>query len=355
MIVDYSNLLAEVKREALKLGFQQLEVTDTNLSKYTPQYRSWLAKQFHGEMSYLERNISLRENPARLQAGTIRVLVARMDYAPTDAPRYLNDPSHAYIARYSLGRDYHRVIRQRLRQLAEYITNQAGGSYRAFTDSAPILEKPLAEKAGLGWQGKNTLILNKESGSFFFLGEIFTDLPFPTSDESTEDLCGKCKACITVCPTNAIVAPNVLDARRCISYLTIEHRSAIPLEFRKAIGNRVFGCDDCQTCCPWNRFAKKTEVPDFNVRHDLDCAKIVDLLRWDEADFLARTEGMAIRRINYPLWVRNLAIAAGNAIASDELIRLLNAKRAEPSIKTNAMVLEHIDWAMNELQTDVVS
>ena len=298
---------------AMDLGFQQIGVADTDLSDYEPDYSAWLEQQFQGDMGYMARNVDKRTDPSKLMPGTIRVISARMDYLPVARSNVLNSPDKGYISHYALGRDYHKTVRGRLRALAKQIEIHAGGQYRAFTDSAPILEKPLAAKAGIGWVGKNTLILNQSAGSWFFLGEIFTNIPLPINVEVQADKCGTCEACINVCPTGAIIGPKQLDPRRCISYLTIEHKGVIDEELRESIGNRIFGCDDCQLVCPWNRFAQASNELDFVPRHGLDDPTLIGLLAWNEEDFLKHTEGMALRRINYSQWVRNLAIAAGNA------------------------------------------
>ena len=337
--------VADIERWALELGFQGIGVADTDVSAYAPAFRRWLAERLHGGMGYLERNLDKRLAPERLLPGTIRVVSARMNYLGVEPPAATETPTNdgsAYIARYALGRDYHKTVRRRLARLAKRIERAAGGRFRAFTDSAPVLEKPLGEKAGLGWIGKNTLLLNEDAGSWFFLGEVYTDLPLPVTPRRRQPGCGNCRACMTACPTDAIVAPGKLDARRCISYLTIEHKGAIPLELREAIGNRVFGCDDCQIVCPWNRFAERSPEPDFTPRHALDSATIAELLAWDEAEFLARTEGMAIRRVNYQQWLRNLAVAAGNAPYDAGIVAALRQRRPEAS----AMACEHIDWAL---------
>ena len=339
------DLVRDIKRWARELGFQGIGIADTKLGDYAPAFRNWLKAQMHGDMGYLARNVDKRLEPDRLHPGTIRVISARMDYLGTTPPKATDIPGNdgtAYIARYALGRDYHKTVRRRLARLAARIDASAGGRFRAFTDSAPVLEKPLGEKSGLGWIGKNTLLLNEEAGSWFFLGEVYTDLPLPVTPPTPQPGCGTCRACITVCPTDAIVGPGKLDARRCISYLTIEHKGTIPIEHREAIGNRVFGCDDCQIVCPWNRFARRSAEADFAPRHGLDQASIAALLGWDEATFLARTEGMALRRVNYAQWVRNLAVAAGNAPADPNIVRGLKARRED----ADAMVREHIDWAL---------
>ena len=338
-------LVQDIERWARELGFQGIGITDTELADYAPAFRDWLEQRLYGDMGYLARNVDKRLEPDRLHPGTIRVISARMDHlgtpppAATDLP--VNDGS-AYIARYALGRDYHKTVRRRLARLAERIDASAGGRFRAFTDSAPVLEKPLGEKSGLGWIGKNTLLLNEAAGSWFFLGEIYTDLPLPVTPTRPQPGCGTCRACMTVCPTAAIIGPRKLDARRCISYLTIEHKGAIPVALREAVGNRVFGCDDCQIVCPWNRFARRSPEAEFAPRHGLDRATLVDLLGWDEAEFLTRTEGMALRRINYEQWVRNLAVAAGNAPPDPAIVTALKQRRESAS----AMVREHIDWAL---------
>ena len=349
--VGGEELVQRIEGWAAALGFQQIGIADTDLSAYAPEFRRYLAANLSGDMGYLHRGAKQRLAPATLLPGTVRVISARMDYlgaappAATDLPT--NDGS-AYVARYALGRDYHKTVRRRLAQLARQIEDAAGGTHRAFTDSAPVLEKPLGEKAGLGWQGKNTLLLNADAGSWFFLGEIFTSLPLPTTkapaqpSKQGEPGCGQCRACISVCPTGAIVGPRRLDATRCISYLTIEHKGAIPPALRPAIGNRVFGCDDCQIVCPWNRYAKRSAEADFAPRHGLDAATIADLLAWDEATFNHRTLGMALRRINYQQWLRNLAVAAGNAPRSGAIVAGLKARWAA----AGAMAREHISWAL---------
>ena len=350
---DYASLAHDVKCWAEQLGFQQVGIADTDLAAYAPAFRQWLRERLYGDMAYLGRNADKRLAPDRLVPGTVRVISARMDYLGVEPPAATELPSNdgtAYVARYALGRDYHKTVRRRLARLAKQIDSAAGGQFRAFTDSAPVLEKPLGEKAGLGWVGKNTLLLNAEAGSWFFLGEIYTDLPLPTTPRPAQPGCGSCRACITVCPTNAITAPRRLDARRCISYLTIEHKGAIPLHLREAVGNRIFGCDDCQIVCPWNRFAQRSQEAEFAPRHGLDEAAIADLLGWDETTFQARTVGMALRRVNYEQWVRNLAVAAGNAPHDPAIVAGLRQRRQAAS----AMMREHIDWALGR-QLDVTA
>ena len=340
-----SALATDIERWAKQLGFQQVGFADTSLSDYAPAFRRWLAEQLHGDMAYLARNVDKRLSPPKLYPGTIRVISARMDYLGVEPPAATDLPANdgsAYIARYALGRDYHKTIRRRLAKLAARIETAAGGHFRAFTDSAPVLEKPLGEKSGLGWIGKNTLLLNESAGSWFFLGEIYTNLPLPTAPPPPQPGCGSCRACMTVCPTAAIVAPGKLDARRCISYLTIENKGPIPERLREAVGNRAFGCDDCQIVCPWNRFAKRSPEADFAPRHGLDNIAIAELLSWDEPTFNARTRGMALRRINFQQWLRNLAVAAGNAPSQPAIVAALKERRADAL----AMAREHIEWAI---------
>ena len=301
-------------------------------------------------MDYMERHGSKRSRPDELVPGTLRVISVRMDYLPESqdaAKGLLDDGSSAYISRYALGRDYHKVLRGRLRALARHIEEKIGAfGYRVFVDSAPVLEKALAEKAGIGWVGKHTNVIDRDAGSWFFLGELYTDLPLPV-DAAEESHCGSCTACIDVCPTQAIVAPYSLDARRCISYLTIENKGAIPTEFRKDIGNRIYGCDDCQLFCPWNKFAKPTAEADFAPRHGLDTAKLTDLFAWDEQTWLEKTEGSAIRRIGHERWLRNIAVALGNAESSEDVIAALSARQDDDS----PLVVEHVKWAMEQHDT----
>ncbi|MDE0003023.1 MAG: tRNA epoxyqueuosine(34) reductase QueG [Rhodospirillaceae bacterium] len=342
-----ADLANAIKRKGRALGFQQVGVAGVELGEAESRFRSWLARGFHGEMDYLARHGNKRTRPAELVPGTVRVVSARMDYWPdgsADAEEMLDRSPHAYVSRYALGRDYHKVLRARLKRLAEFIRVQVGGAgYRVFVDSAPVLEKPLAQNAGLGWIGKHTNLLNANAGSWFFLGELFTDIPLPV-DKPATDHCGSCSACIDVCPTGAIVAPYVLDARRCISYLTIELRGSIPEEFRRAIGNRVFGCDDCQLVCPWNKFATPSGEADFAARHGLDVALLVDLFRWSEADWDAGTRGSALRRAGYEGWLRNLAVALGNAETSPEVVAALRERIDHPS----DVVREHVLWALRQ-------
>lgn len=344
---DLQALVTAIRDWGLALGFQQIGVAATSPLDDETHLARWLAQQRHGEMGYMERHGMLRARPDELQPGTLRVISARMDYLPeamVDAQAVLDNPALAYVSRYALGRDYHKVIRRRLATLAQRIaewTQHCG--QRAFVDSAPILEKAFARDAGLGWIGKHTNLIHRHAGSFFFLGEILTDLPLPV-DSTTTSHCGSCSACIDVCPTQAIVAPYQLDARRCISYLTIELRTSIPVEFRRAIGNRIYGCDDCQLVCPWNKYAQVAAEPDFAARHQLSNSTLVQLFSWSEMDFLRYTEGSAIRRIGYECWLRNIAVALGNAPSSDRVIDALSARLTHPS----AVVREHVQWALQQ-------
>ncbi len=347
-IIDKIQLSAQIKQWGLECGFQQVGITDTDLDKYEKRLHDWLSKKFHGSMDYMERHGEKRSRPNKLVPGTTRIISVRMDYLPPDTriKETLLNKNKAYIARYALGRDYHKVVRSRLKLFAKKIQDKIGPfGFRAFVDSAPVLEKPIGEKAGLGWQGKNTLLINSKAGSYFFLGEIYTDLDLPVDIiPDTKSHCGSCSACIDICPTKAIVAPYVLDARKCISYLTIENKSSIPAEFREAIGNRVFGCDDCQICCPWNKFAKYTREIDLHPRHELDNQKLVDLFLWDEETFLIKTEGSPLRRPGYFGWLRNLAIGLGNAPTSLEVISALKSRENHES----ELVQEHVRWALNK-------
>jgi len=344
-IVDPHELKSAIREWARELGFQQIGVSDIDLERAESRLQDWLRAGYHGHMDYMARHGTRRSRPQELVPGTLRIITARMDYLPQAqdvATELLDDERRAYVSRYALGRDYHKVLRGRLRALARRIEQSAGEfGYRVFVDSAPVLEKPIAEKAGLGWIGKHTNLINRDAGSWFFLGELYTDLPLPV-DPGEESHCGSCRACIDVCPTGAIVAPYQLDARRCISYLTIELRESIPAEFRKAIGNRIYGCDDCQLFCPWNKFATQSGEPDFAPRHELDDADLVELFAWDEATWLAKTEGSAIRRIGYERWLRNIAVALGNAKTTPGVVDALNKRRDSDS----NLVAEHVRWAL---------
>ncbi len=345
--LDYASLKADIVRWAKELGFQQLGVADTDLAGAESRLRTWLERQFHGAMDYMQKHGAKRTRPELLVPGTLRVISARMDYLPSEKlppVELLDHASKAYVSRYALGRDYHKVLRKRLQQLATRIEGAIGPfGYRVFVDSAPVLEKPIAEKAGLGWIGKHTNLINKEAGSWFFLGELYTDLPLPL-DERGSAHCGTCRACMDVCPTGAIVAPYVLDATRCISYLTIELDGPIPDEFRSLIGNRIYGCDDCQLFCPWNKFAAPTRETDFAPRHGLDSADLVDLFCWTEQEWQEKTAGSAIRRIGFERWLRNLAVALGNAETSDTVLQALQSRQHSES----ALVREHVAWALSQ-------
>lgn len=343
-------LAAQIKHWGRELGFQQVGIANTDLTLAEQRLDAWLANGYQADMDWMAAHGRKRSRPAELEPATLRVISLRMDYLPadTDTISVLRNPEKAYISRYALGRDYHKLIRKRLGKLAEQIRNAVQDTElaRAFVDSAPVMEKPLAEKAGLGWQGKHTLIINRKAGSWFFLGEIYTDLPLPIDQPSTNH-CGSCSACIDICPTAAIIAPYQLDAGKCISYLTIEHKGAIPVELRPLIGNRIFGCDDCQLVCPWNRFARHTDEGDFKPRHGLDQASLLELFLWNEEEFLQRTEGSPIRRTGYAGWLRNLAVALGNGPASAEVIAALRTRRDE----VPEMVREHVAWALERLDS----
>ena len=342
---DPRALAEDIKRWSRELGFQQAGIAGVELGEDEAHLRDWLAKGQHGEMDYMARHGDKRSRPAQLQPGTLRVISVRMDYGTgEDAAAWstLEDGERAYVARYALGRDYHKLMRARLQKLADRIGDQAGVfGYRVYVDSAPVLERALARNAGLGWIGKNACVINKGAGSWFFLGEIYTDLPLP-EDAPASAHCGTCTRCIDICPTQAIIAPNRIDARRCISYLTIELKGPIPEQFRAAIGNRIFGCDDCQLVCPWNKFAKRFDEPDFVARNQLDRASLVELFGWSEAEFLQRTEGSAIRRTGYESWLRNIAVALGNAPGSEAVVAALQARSGDAS----AVVREHVAWAL---------
>jgi len=338
-------LKVRIRQWGRELGFQQVGFADTDLAETERQLDQWLAEDRHGDMEWMARHGRKRTRPAELVSGTRSVIVVRMDYLPADATpveELIEQPDKACISRYAIGRDYHKTLRGRLKKLAQKIEAKIGPfGYRVFTDSAPVMEKPLAAKAGLGWIGKHTNLLNRHAGSWFFLGEIYTDLEFEP-DLPVSDHCGSCRKCIDVCPTGAITAPYQLDARRCISYLTIELQGSIPLAYREAIGNRVYGCDDCQAVCPWNRYAQFSGEDDFQPREDLDAGSLVDLFGWDEETFLARTEGTAIRRIGFERWLRNLAVGLGNAPTSVEVVSALEARRDHSS----SIVREHVEWAL---------
>jgi len=342
---DLAAVASQIKRWARELGFAQAGIAGVELGEDEAQLRDWLAQGMHGEMEYMARHGDKRSRPAELLPGTLRVVSVRMDYGAGDdagAWETLADGERAYVARYALGRDYHKLMRSRLQKLADRIATEVGDfGYRVFVDSAPVLERALARNAGLGWIGKNACLIDRNSGSWFFLGELYTDLPLPV-DAPASAHCGTCTRCIDICPTQAIVAPNRIDARRCISYLTIEAQGAIPEEFRAAIGNRIFGCDDCQLVCPWNKFATRFDEPDFRARNALDTASLAELFAWEEAEFLRRTEGSAIRRTGWLGWLRNIAVALGNAPTTPPVLAALESRRTHPS----EMVREHVEWAL---------
>ena len=355
---DLTQLAADIKRWGHELGFAEIGITDTDLSSAEVEHQAWVKKGFHGDMNYMAKHGVKRTRPADLVPNTVRVISARLDYLPPkakDSWDVIKDGEKAFISRYALGRDYHKVMRQKLQKLCDKISaeidaeidgctdNQFEG--RVFTDSAPVLEVALAEKAGLGWRGKHTLLLNKDHGSWFFLGEIYTNLSLPI-DSKASNHCGTCSACIDVCPTRAITAPYEVDARRCISYLTIELKTSIPVEFRPLIGNRVYGCDDCQLVCPWNKFAEITQEPDFNVRNGLDDISLVECFAWSEAEFTQKMAGSAIYRIGYTQWLRNIAVGLGNAPSSPEIISALKARESD----TSELLREHVNWALRQHQ-----
>ena len=340
-----NELAARIRVWGQELGFQQVGFSDTELGDHETHLNNWLAQGLHGDMHYMQRHGTRRSRPQELEPGTLRVISVRLDYLPetaADIEALLEEPAKGVVSRYALGRDYHKLMRKRLQKLAHQIEAHSGPfGYRVFVDSAPVLEKALAEKAGLGWIGKHSNLINKSAGSWFFLGEIYTDLPLPVDTAATEH-CGACTKCIDICPTRAIIAPFTVDARRCISYLTIELRGSIPEEFRPLMGNRIYGCDDCQLVCPWNRFAQPTEEPDFAPRHGLDAPQLISLFEWNEEQFLRRTEGSAIRRIGFDCWLRNIAVALGNAPTSDAIIEALEGRLQFDS----EMVREHVTWAL---------
>ncbi|MGP9567776.1 tRNA epoxyqueuosine(34) reductase QueG [Halomonas sp. AOP5-B2-8] len=336
-----------IKTWGQELGFQQVGITDTELSAHEAHLDAWLEKGYHGDMGFMAKHGTKRTRPAQLEPGTQRIICVRMDYLPpeVETTKVLGQPSKAYVSRYALGRDYHKLIRKRLALLAKKIEQEVGAfGYRAFVDSAPVMERALAQKAGLGWFGKNAMLLNPKAGSLFFLGELYTDLPLPIDAPFEHEHCGSCSTCRTACPTGAIVDDKVVDSRKCISYLTIELHDAIPVEFRRAMGNRIYGCDDCQLVCPFTRFTRITQEDDFAPRHDLDRATLISLFAWGEAEFLDKTAGSPIRRIGYERWLRNIAIGLGNAPWSDAVETALWARRGFPS----ALVREHVAWALQE-------
>jgi epoxyqueuosine reductase len=344
---DFTLIAQNIKVLGKSFGFQEVAISDTHIDLAYQRYIDWLAKDWHGDMNYLTRYLDKRELPQNLVPETTRIISVRMDYLPPNPQilETLGNSKLAYISRYALGRDYHKLMRKRLNRFAETITEMTGPfGYRAFVDSAPVLEKPIAEKAGLGWIGKNTLIINKKAGSWFFLGELFTNLPLPIDTAATNH-CGSCTSCIDICPTQAIVAPYQLNPLRCISYLTIEHKGSIPEELRTLMGNRIFGCDDCQLVCPWNKYAKFTDEKDFQPRHQLDQSQLLELFLWSEAEFLKKTEGSAIRRAGYIGWLRNIAVALGNTSATAEILSALKLRQQHSS----ELVREHSHWALEKI------
>lgn len=347
--VHHPQLKTKLNEAAKALGFTGVGISRMALSKDEAYLDHWLEHDYHGEMEYMARHGRKRSRPELLIPGTLSIISLRMDYWPQHAKEawtVLNDDALGYVSRYALGRDYHKTIRKHLAQLADWLANEIGEfGYRVFTDSAPVLERALARNAGLGFIGKNTCLIHPKEGSLFFLGEIFTDVPLPEDEVFDTEHCGSCQQCMDVCPTDAIVAPNQLDARRCISYLTIELHGSIPEPMRSLIGNRIYGCDDCQLICPWNKFAERASHPDFTIRHRLDQQRLVDLFAWTEAEFLKRTEGTAIRRIGYHRWLRNIAVALGNATPSDAIKAALRNK----ADNENEMVREHVQWALKQL------
>ena len=344
--INYQALALKIKSWGQALGFSQVGITDIDLAAHEAKLLKWLANNYHGSMDYMEKHGLMRARPAELEPNTIRVISVRMDYLPANAKfaRILKAKDHAYISRYALGRDYHKLMRKRLQQLGTKIKSYcAEFNFRPFVDSAPVLERPLAEKAGLGWVGKHSLLINKQAGSWFFLGELLVNIPLP-SDQAIDNACGSCVACLKICPTGAIVEPYVVDARRCISYLTIELKDAIPIEFRPLIGNRIYGCDDCQLICPWNRYGQLSNEDDFQPRQHLDHIELSTLFDWNEETFLTKTAGSPIRRIGFQSWQRNIAVALGNATYSIDIVRQLK----EQLNTALPMVAEHIQWALEQ-------
>lgn len=344
--IDYAELAETIKALGLEFGFNQVGISDIDLSEHEAYLTDWLDNQYHGEMDYMARHGLMRARPQELHPGTVRVISVRMDYLPEDAnfSEALSDNNKAYVSRYALGRDYHKLIRKRLKQFGDKIQSHCEQlNFRPFVDSAPVLERPLAAKAGLGWVGKHSLLLNEHAGSWFFLGELLVNIPLPI-DAPVEENCQSCTACMKICPTEAIVAPYVVDSRRCISYLTIELKEAIPEDLRPLMGNRIYGCDDCQLVCPWNQYAVPTPESDFQIRNGLSDVELIELFNWDEATFKTNLAGSAIHRIGHERWLRNIAVALGNADYSEDIIAALTAKRDSAT----AMVQEHIDWSLKQ-------
>jgi epoxyqueuosine reductase len=350
--VDWQLLAKHIRNWSKQLGFAEVGFVNSEKSEHQSYLNEWLAKGYHGDMAYMAKHGHLRSEPASLHPGTRSIICLRLDYfqRSTEPDRVLASDSKAYLSRYALGRDYHKVIRGKLKQLSRKISDHLieqgyeGFDARVFTDSAPLLEKAFAERAGLGWIGKNTLLLNEHAGSWFFLGEILTNLPLPPSEKAKTNRCGSCSACMEACPTKAFTGPYQLDARKCISYLTIEHKGSIDEPLRELMGNRIFGCDDCQLVCPWTRYSPESSEPDFSPRHNLDSSTLLDLFQWTEDEFLTKTEGSAIRRAGYLGWVRNIAIALGNGPSSERVLRVLESR-----LGLSALTDEHIKWAITRL------
>ena len=343
---DLSLLAEQIKLWSSELGFSSIGITDIDLSQDQRYLEKWLEKDYHGEMKYMERHGKKRSQPAELVEGTKRIISLSMNYLPENynGLELLKEDKKAFVSGYARGRDYHKIMRLRLKKLVSKIKVHSSHENRVFVDSAPVLEKALAQKAGLGWIGKNTLLLNKNAGSYFFLGEIYTDLELPIDEPEIVNHCGSCTSCMDVCPTKAFEGPNQLDARKCISYLTIEYKGSIKEELRPMMGNRIFGCDDCQIFCPWNKFLKITDEADFKPRHSLDDIDLSNLFMWSEEEFLKKTQGSPIRRAGYESWLRNIAIALGNAQSSVEVLRALHSKKDDPS----EIVKEHVNWAIDQ-------
>ncbi len=346
---DATQLAQQIKDWGIELGFQQVGITDVDMEEHGERLQAWLKKEYHGEMAYMADHGDKRYRPEKLVPQTLRIITVRMDYMPPEIEtlKIINSPKQAYISRYALGRDYHKLMRKRIAQLGKKIDEAVSllgleSSYRAFVDSAPVMERALAQKSGQGWIGKNAMLINPKAGSYFFLGELFTDLPLPVDEPFTEMHCGSCTACLDYCPTGAIVDNHIVDGRKCISYLTIELKGSIPEDLRNKMGNRVFGCDDCQLCCPWNKFSKPTQESDFTPRHDLDSATLIELFSWDEQTFLSKTEGTPIRRAGHERWLRNIAVGLGNAPSDSDIVNALNDRLSFES----ELVHEHVLWAL---------
>lgn len=350
--MDYTIITQQIKEKASEFGFLEARIAHIKIDTNTKdQFNTWLTAKLYGDMEYLTKNIELRFNPQLLHNDTMSIICVKAPYL-TKAVNFhknrLTNPNHAYVSCYALGRDYHKVLKKQLKQYAEWINsflanNLPDINYRVFTDSAPILEVQLAQNAGSGWRGKNTLLLNKQQGSLYFLGEIFTNLPLQI-DTPTTNHCGSCNKCLTVCPTNAFIKPYMLDATKCISYLTIENKGSIPIQYRKAIGNRIYGCDDCQLVCPWNKFSKLTNLPDFAIRHEFDVLSLIEAFLWTEQEWQSKMQGSAIYRIGYEAWLRNVAVGLGNAITSNIIIEALTSRLNDVS----TLVKEHIVWALEQ-------